>query len=88
MIFRSPHPDISIPAVPLTDFVLAPHRSPSERVALVDASTGRTLTYGDLRERVRRVASGLAELSVEFIDAIPKSASAKILRRVLAQRHL
>jgi hypothetical protein len=45
MIFRSPHPDISIPKLSLSEFVLGAQRAPAECVALVDAGTGRAITY-------------------------------------------
>jgi acyl-CoA synthetase (AMP-forming)/AMP-acid ligase II len=63
-IFRSPHPDVSIPAQALTDFVLDEDRASPQGTALVDGSTGRVLTYGELRAQVKRVAAGLAELGI------------------------
>jgi hypothetical protein len=70
MIFRSPHPDVSIPAQSLTDFVLGSPRARPEDTALVDASTGRVLTYAELQERVKRVASGLPVLGVRKADVV------------------
>ncbi len=60
MIFKSPYPDIAIPEVPLADFIL--QRAPrfSDKPALIDGATGRTLTYGELVQAVNRVATSLA----------------------------
>ncbi|MFL6551730.1 MAG: AMP-binding protein, partial [Povalibacter sp.] len=54
----------------LSDFVLGSSRARPEHAALADASTGRTLTYGELREQVRRVASGLAALGIRKSDVV------------------
>jgi acyl-CoA synthetase (AMP-forming)/AMP-acid ligase II len=59
MIFRSPYPRIEIPPTPLTPFVLARARERGDKPALIDAVTGRTITYRQLDEAVRRVAAGL-----------------------------
>ena len=59
MIFRSPHEDISIPDVALTKLVLGGADKWASKPALIDGSTGRTLTYGELVEAVRRAAVGL-----------------------------
>ncbi|HEV2881051.1 MAG TPA: 4-coumarate--CoA ligase family protein [Pyrinomonadaceae bacterium] len=59
MIFRSPYPQIEIPPTPLTPFVLARARERGDKPALIDAATGRTITYRQLDAAVRRVAAGL-----------------------------
>lgn len=59
MIFRSPHEDISIPEIALTDLVLGGAGKWASKIALIDGPTGRSLTYGELVEAVRRVAFGL-----------------------------
>ena len=60
MIFRSPLPDVHIPEVSLTEFVFEHAGEHADRAALVEGATGRTLTYAELREAVRRAAAGLA----------------------------
>src|ERR671936_140846 len=60
-MIRSPFPDVEIPDVALTDFVLARTGELGERPALIDAPSGRTITYAQLRDSVRAVAAGLAE---------------------------
>ena len=60
MIFRSPFPDIEIPDVPLAEFVLRHAHEHADKPALIDAASGRTITYGQLVELVKRAARGLA----------------------------
>ena len=61
MIFRSPFPDVPIPAMPLTSFVLGDANRHGAKPALVDASTGATMSYEALAADVRAVAAGLAQ---------------------------
>jgi acyl-CoA synthetase (AMP-forming)/AMP-acid ligase II len=56
----SPHLDVSIPDLPLHEYVLADAMGRADQAALVDGPTGRTLTYGQLAGGVRAVAAGLA----------------------------
>ena len=60
MIFRSPYPDVDIPDVSVTDYVLEGAAARGDRPALVDGPTGRTISYAQLPALVRRVAAGLA----------------------------
>ena len=59
-IFRSPLPDATIPEVPFAPFVLRHAERLAEKPALIDGVTGRTYTYGQVNDAVRRAASGLA----------------------------
>ena len=59
-IVISPHTDVTIPDLPLHEFVLADAMRRADEPALVDGPSGRTLTYGQLAGGVRRVAAGLA----------------------------
>jgi acyl-CoA synthetase (AMP-forming)/AMP-acid ligase II len=59
-MLRSPFPDVVIPDVPLTDFVLAGAGGLGDRPALIDGPSGRTITYAQLAESVRAAAVGLA----------------------------
>jgi acyl-CoA synthetase (AMP-forming)/AMP-acid ligase II len=59
-IVLSPHPDVTIPDLPLHEFVLAGAMDRAGQAALIDGPSGRTLTYGQLAGGVRRVAAGLA----------------------------
>jgi acyl-CoA synthetase (AMP-forming)/AMP-acid ligase II len=60
MIFRSPFPDLAIPAMPFASFVLRHAERLAEKPALIDGVTGRTLTYAQLADSVRKVAASLA----------------------------
>jgi acyl-CoA synthetase (AMP-forming)/AMP-acid ligase II len=58
-VFRSPWPDVEIPAVPLVSFVLERAQQLGNKPAVVDALSDRTVTYAQLAEGVRRAAVGL-----------------------------
>ncbi len=60
MIFRSPYPEVSIPAVSLPSVVLGEAVERGARPALIDGPSGRTLTYAQLYQGVQAVAAGLA----------------------------
>jgi acyl-CoA synthetase (AMP-forming)/AMP-acid ligase II len=70
MIFRSPHGEIAVPAQSLSEFVLDPSRASAQHPALVDGVTDRVVTYGELREQIRRLAAGLADLGVRKGDVV------------------
>ena len=59
MIFRAPFPDVTIPEVPITAFVLQNAKGLGSKPALIDGPTGRVITYADLAESVSRAATGL-----------------------------
>jgi 4-coumarate--CoA ligase len=59
VIHRSPLPDVEIPEVLLTEFVLRRVAETPDKPALIDGTTGRTLTYAELDAAVRRLAGGL-----------------------------
>ena len=59
MIYRSPFPDVEIPAVALHDFILANAVERGDRPALIDGPSGRTISYMMLAGAVQRVAAGL-----------------------------
>ncbi len=59
MIHYSPLPDVTIPDLALTDFVLQGASSRADKPALIDGPTGRTITYGQLDAAVRSLAGGL-----------------------------
>src|SRR5205814_744965 len=60
MVYRSPIPDVEIPDVALTPFVLQHAGRLADKPALIDGPSGRTLTYGQLAGGIQRVAAGLA----------------------------
>ena len=60
MIFRGPYPDVSIPEVSLTEFIFQSAGTPADKAALIDGPSGRTWTYSQFEDAVRRAASSLA----------------------------
>jgi acyl-CoA synthetase (AMP-forming)/AMP-acid ligase II len=60
MVIRSPFPDVEIPDANLTEFVLARAGQLGDKAAMIDAPSGRTITYAELQKLVRSVAAGLA----------------------------
>ena len=61
MVIRSPFPDVEIPDVSYTEFVLARAGERGDKAALIDAPSGRTITYPQLVESIRGLAAGLSE---------------------------
>jgi acyl-CoA synthetase (AMP-forming)/AMP-acid ligase II len=60
MSVRSRFPDVEIPPVSLTEFVLGSPDDADDRPAFVDGLSGRGLSFGEVRDQVRRVAAGLS----------------------------
>jgi len=60
MAFRSVYPDVAIPEIALTDYVLAHAREFGDKPALIDGPSGRTITYAQLPGLIARVAAGMA----------------------------
>ena len=59
MIIRAPFPQTDIPEVPLTTFVLQRAAELGDKPALIEASTGRKISYHQLADMIARVASSL-----------------------------
>src|SRR5919109_2643956 len=59
-MIRSPFRDVEVPDTPLTELVLARAVELGDKPALIDAPSGRTITYAQLVESVRAVGTGLA----------------------------
>src|ERR1700730_5207134 len=59
MIFRGPYPDVTIPEVSITDFILQTTSEFKDKPALIDGPTGRSLTYSQFEDAVRRTAASL-----------------------------
>jgi acyl-CoA synthetase (AMP-forming)/AMP-acid ligase II len=70
VIFRSPHPDVLVPDVPLHRFVLARAVELGDKPALIDGPSGRVLTYAQLGAGVDRVAAGLAARGFDRGDVL------------------
>ncbi len=59
IIHRSPMPDVEIPEMSVTDYVLRMVDTYPDRPALIDGPSGRTYTFSQFRDMVRRFAGGL-----------------------------
>jgi acyl-CoA synthetase (AMP-forming)/AMP-acid ligase II len=59
MLFRSPYDDVKIPEISLTEAVLRHANDLADKPALIDGTTGRVTSYGELSQWVRRAAWGL-----------------------------
>jgi acyl-CoA synthetase (AMP-forming)/AMP-acid ligase II len=59
MIFRSPYADVDIPDISLPRLVLDRVAAYGDKPALIDGTTGRTITYRQLSAAIQRVAAGL-----------------------------
>lgn len=70
MIFTNEHRVPSVPDVSLTEYVLRHASRLHANPALIDGKNGTTLTYGELAETVRRVATGLAERGLAKGDVV------------------
>jgi acyl-CoA synthetase (AMP-forming)/AMP-acid ligase II len=70
MVFRSPLPDVDIPATSLPAFVLEEARARGDRPALVDGPTGRTVSYAELADGVDRLAGSLAARGIGRGDVV------------------
>ena len=58
-IIRSPLPDQEIPEVPLTRYVLRHADTMADQPAMIDGPSGRSYTFGQLRDHIHRLAGGL-----------------------------
>ncbi|ARZ69750.1 AMP-dependent synthetase [Streptomyces albireticuli] len=65
MIYRSPFQDIDLPGRPLDEYILDGASERGDHPALVDAVSGRTITYTELAGLVDSVAAGLADAGLK-----------------------
>lgn len=70
MIFKSFYPDVAIPEIPLTTFVLEHAGELGDKPALIDGPSGRTITYAQLPDLIARVAAGLADRGFQKGDCL------------------
>ncbi len=68
MIFASPYADVDIPEMPLTSYIFQKNAHLTDKIALIDGSSGRAISYSELRNRVYRVANGLAKMGLKKGD--------------------
>ena len=60
IIHTSPLPEVDIPEVPITEFVLRRVSGHPDRVALIDGPSGRSYTFQQLSDAIHALAGGLA----------------------------
>lgn len=70
IIHPSPMPDVVIPDMPITEYVLRMADQVPDRPALIDGPTGRTYTYGQLKGLIHSFAGGLAARGLGRGDTI------------------
>jgi acyl-CoA synthetase (AMP-forming)/AMP-acid ligase II len=70
MVHRSPYPDVQIPEVSLTEYVLGGAERRGDKPALIDGASGAVTTYAELAARVRAAAAGLAAEGIGPGDAV------------------
>jgi acyl-CoA synthetase (AMP-forming)/AMP-acid ligase II len=70
VVFRSPLPDVEVPDVSVSAFVLERAGTLGDKPAMIDGPTGRTITYAQLGAGVRRVAAGLAARGLRMGDVV------------------
>lgn len=62
MIIKGPFPQVSIPELPLTEFVFARAAEMGDKPALIEGPTGRIITYSELADAIKRVAASLSKM--------------------------
>jgi acyl-CoA synthetase (AMP-forming)/AMP-acid ligase II len=70
MIFTSPYPDIDVPDVALTDFVLERSAEYGDKPALIDAPTGRAYTHAQIPAAVAAAAGAFARRGIGRGDVV------------------
>jgi acyl-CoA synthetase (AMP-forming)/AMP-acid ligase II len=70
MIHRAPEGTLEIPDIALTPFLLDRAAMWGDKTALIDASTGQTLTFRAWADRVRRTAASLAGRGLKKGDVL------------------
>ncbi len=53
MTQHSPYPDVEIPELSVTEYVIGPAAARGDAVAVIDGTTGETTTYAELSGQVR-----------------------------------
>ena len=61
VIHKSPLPDVVIDDISITDYVLRKADKLADKAAFIDGGSGRVITFGELKDQIRRFAGGLKE---------------------------
>ncbi|GLP76442.1 4-coumarate--CoA ligase [Mycobacterium antarcticum] len=70
MSFSSPFPQVTIPATSVYDYLFAAEDADSDRVALVDATSGSETTYAEMIARIDAFAGALAARGIGVGDVV------------------
>ncbi|HUQ87764.1 MAG TPA: AMP-binding protein [Vicinamibacterales bacterium] len=70
MTYRSPYPDIHVPNLNLFDMVLGKAPGRANDVAMACGLTGRTITYSQMLDQIRKTAAGLAARGIKQGDVV------------------
>lgn len=70
MIFRGPFPEVTIPDTPLTPFVMHRAKELADKPALIEAPTGRIITYSELANSISSVAANLSKRGFKKGDTV------------------
>lgn len=70
MSFRSPFPDVEIPEVSIPELLFADVTARADRSAMVDGTSGQSITYGQLSMLVDQVAGALAARGIGKGDVV------------------
>ncbi len=70
LIHRSPMPDVDLPEMPITAYVLRQAERLADRTALIDGPSGRSYTYAQLSDAIHRFAGGLVERGFQPGDVL------------------
>ena len=70
MIFKSPYPDVEIPEIALTEYLIERMRLFGDKTAMVEGPSGRSYTYNQLIGGIQRVATGLQQHGLQKGDVL------------------
>lgn len=70
IVHTSPYPEVVIPDVPISEYVLRLADRLADQTALIDGPTGRSYTYGQLKGMIHSFAGGLAARGLGVGDTI------------------
>jgi acyl-CoA synthetase (AMP-forming)/AMP-acid ligase II len=70
MIVRSPYPDVEIPEVTLFDLLFADFGGRDDEPALIDGSSGKSLSFVEVKAMTLRIAAALAERGIGAGDVV------------------
>nr|XP_039270552.1 4-coumarate--CoA ligase 1-like [Styela clava] len=70
MVKHSPYPDLVIPEVPVHEYILKQIAAYGDDIALIDNTKGETLTFNQVSEHVRKLASALNKLGIKKGDIV------------------